>query len=135
MISTDRTAILEKTIELCQTILDDPEFQAIRRQVDLFQEDDGVQAEYRDLSELGAALQEKQRAGLAPEAEAIANFERRRDAFLQNPVARGFLDAQQSMHDIRDTVSKYVTRTFELGRMPQPEDFHSCGCGSGCGCG
>jgi hypothetical protein len=31
-------------------------------------------------------------------------------------------------------VNRYVTRTFELGRLPAPEDFESCACDSGCGC-
>lgn len=126
-------AILEKTISLCQTILDEPLFKDIRRRIEAFEGDAAAQQQYQDLSEKGSALQHKQRQGTELTDDEIADFERRREAFLANPVARGFLDAQQSMHEIRDTVSKYVSRTFELGRMPEPDDFHSCGHGCSCG--
>ncbi len=135
MTNTENSPVLEKARELCEAIVAQPEFGTLRQQMDAFMADEGVQTEYRDLSELGAMLQEKHRNGGAPEASEIEDFERRRESFLQNPKARGFLEAQQTMQDVRETVSRYVTRTFELGRMPQPEDFHSCGCGSGCGCG
>ncbi len=126
-------AILEKTLSLCQTILDEPMFKDIRRQLDAFQGDETVQLQYQELNEKGAALQQKQRAGQDLTDAEIADFERGREAFLSNPVARDFLEAQQVMHDVRDTVTKYVSRTFELGRMPGPDDFHSCGHGCSCG--
>lgn len=135
MTNTEDSPVLEKTRELCEVILAQPEFGAMRRQLDAFMADEEVQTAYRDLSELGASLQEKHRHGVAPEASEIEDFERRRETFLQSPTARGFLEAQQTMQQVRDTITRYVTRTFELGRMPSSEDFHSCGCGSGCGCG
>ena len=126
-------AILEKTISLCQTILDEPLFQDIRRQLAAFEGDAAVQQQYQELNEKGSALQQKQRMGQELSEAEIDDFEKRREAFLSNPVAKGFVDAQQSMHDLRDTVSKYVSRTLELGRMPEPDDFHSCGHGCSCG--
>jgi cell fate (sporulation/competence/biofilm development) regulator YlbF (YheA/YmcA/DUF963 family) len=135
MTHADDSPVLEKTRELCEVILAQPEFGTMRRQLDAFMADEQVQTAYRDLSELGASLQEKHRDGNAPEAAEIEDFERRRQNFLESPTARGFLEAQQTMQQVRDTITRYVTRTFELGRMPAPEDFQSCGCGSGCGCG
>jgi hypothetical protein len=49
-------------------------------------------------------------------------------------VARGFLDAQQALHQLQETVTQQLTKTLELGRMPTKEDFESGSCGSGCGC-
>jgi len=135
MTHTEDSPVLEKTRELCEVILAQPEFGTVRGQLDAFMADEEVQTAYRDLSELGASLQEKHRHGVAPEASEIEGFEQRRESFLQSPTARGFLEAQQTMQQVRDTVTRYVTRTFELGRMPAPEDFQSCACGSGCGCG
>jgi cell fate (sporulation/competence/biofilm development) regulator YlbF (YheA/YmcA/DUF963 family) len=135
MTATENSVVLQKTRELCEAIVTQPEFAQLRRRLDAFMADDGVQAAYRALSELGSALQEKQQSGMVPGEAEMEDFEQRRERFLQNPVAREFLEAQQSVHEVRETVNRYVTRTFELGRLPTDEDFHSCGCGSGCGCG
>jgi len=37
---------------------------------------------------------------------------------VNNPVARGFLDAQESLHKIQDSIQQYVSKTLELGRVP-----------------
>ena len=77
-------------------------------------------------------LQHKQQMGLPMSAEEITEFEKNRDALVNNPIARDFLDAQQAMQKVQESVGQYVAKTFELGRPPSEEDFH--GCGSGCGC-
>jgi len=135
MTQTDNSPVLEKTLELCEVILAQPEYGTMRRQLDDFMANDAAQSAYRNLSEMGAALREKHQQGSPPTAAEVETFEQQREEFLADPVARGFLEAQQAMQDVRDTVTRYVTRTFELGRKPTSEDFHSCGCGSGCGCG
>jgi hypothetical protein len=42
--------------------------------------------------------------------------------------------AQQAIHKMQETVTQYVAKTYELGRIPGTEDFDSGGCGHGCGC-
>lgn len=135
MIHTENSPVVLKTLELCQSIVDQPEFVHLTQQVDSFHGDETMVSRYRELNERGSLLQEKQRRGEVPEEAEIAEFERLRQAFLDSPVARGFLGAQQSMHEVREMVNRYITRTLELGRVPRPEDFHSCNCDSGCGCG
>lgn len=125
--------MLGKARELCQALAAEPGFQTIREQLDAFLGDPEIQAQYQELSERGAALQRKQQLGLQLEEAEVAAFEQQREAFLGSPVARGFLDAQQSMQQLREIINRYVTRTFELGRMPLPEDLASCACG-GHGC-
>jgi hypothetical protein len=66
--------------------------------------------------------------------EEIGAFEKDREAVLNNPVARGFLDAQQALHEIQEKVTQQITKTLELGRLPKEEDFESGSCGHGCGC-
>ena len=56
-------------------------------------------------------------------------------SFFNNPVARDFVGAQQSIHKMQETVTQYVAKTYELGRIPTPEDFDSGSCGPSCGCG
>ena len=59
---------------------------------------------------------------------------RQREALLGNPVARGFLDAQEELNSIQESIQSHVAKTLELGRLPQPEDFEGGSCGHGCGC-
>src|SRR5882762_8423029 len=129
---TDSATVLQKTRELCQAILDQPDFPMIRRQVDAFMADESIKVQYQELSDHGAMLQHKQQTGTPLDMAEIADFEKRREAFLNSPVAQGFLDAQQAMQQVQESVNHYVTKTFELGRMPQKEDFDSCGHGCGC---
>jgi cell fate (sporulation/competence/biofilm development) regulator YlbF (YheA/YmcA/DUF963 family) len=132
--NTEDSIIVQKTKELCQAILDQPDFQTIRRQVDAFMADEHVKSQYQELSERGALLQHKQQTGAPLDMTEISDFEQRRETFLNNPVAQGFLDAQQAMHNVRESVSQFVAKTFELGRLPQKEDFDDGSCGHGCGC-
>jgi cell fate (sporulation/competence/biofilm development) regulator YlbF (YheA/YmcA/DUF963 family) len=85
--------------------------------------------------EKGDALQHKQHSGLPMDNNEIADFEKTRESLLNNPVAREFLDAQQQMHKIQESVMQYVGKTFELGRVPSQEDFSAGNCGPTCGCG
>lgn len=132
--TTDDSAVLRKTRELCQAILDQPEFQTIRQQIDAFMLNDEVKMQYQVLSERSEYLQHKQQQGMPLTPEEIADFEQQRDSFINNPVARGFLDAQNEMQRMQESVGRYVAKTFELGRLPGPEDFDSGSCGHGCGC-
>ncbi len=134
MTNAENGAVLRKTLELCEAIATQPDFLALRQQRDAFMADAALQTRYEELAEQGSALQQRQRMSEALDPKEVADFESKRDTFLGNPVARGFLDSQQAMNDMRETVTRYVTRTFELGRVPTEEDFSSCACSSGCGC-
>ena len=131
--TTEDSAVLQKTKELCQAILDQPEYQRIRQGIDAFLANDDVRDHYQALSEKGEYLQHKQQTGGQLSDQEIAEFEKDRQSFLNNPVARGFLDAQQEMQQLHQAVSRLLDKTFELGRVPGPEDMeHGC-CGD-CGC-
>jgi cell fate (sporulation/competence/biofilm development) regulator YlbF (YheA/YmcA/DUF963 family) len=133
MTSTEN-AIIEKTRELCQTILDQPDYQTLRRQVDAFLADDTAKAQYQTVIEKSEMLNHKQHQGTPLTPEEIADFEQQRETLLNNSVARDFLDAQQSMHKLQESVNEYLSKTFELGRVPAADDFDSGSCGHGCGC-
>jgi len=127
--------LIEKTRELCQILLDEPEYQTLRQHVDAFMDNEQAKTGYQALSEKGEYLQHKQTQGVRLTDQEIAEFEQERERFFSNPVARNFVDAQQQMHKLQETVSQYVGKTFELGRVPEAEDFDSGGCGPSCGCG
>ena len=126
---TADSIIVQKTRELCQTIVEQPEFQSIRQRIDTFMADDAAKVQYQTVVEKGDMLQHKQQMGLPMSAEEISEFEKNRDALINNPVARDFLDAQQAMQKVQESVGQYVAKTFELGRPPSEEDFHGCGSG------
>jgi cell fate (sporulation/competence/biofilm development) regulator YlbF (YheA/YmcA/DUF963 family) len=131
----EETPILQKTRELCQTILEQPTMRSIRERIDAFMGDEQTRAHYDGLMTKGQALQQKQQMSLPLTGEEISDFEQHRDSLMQNPVARGFLDAQEELHEVQQSIQKYVSKTLELGRMPTEEELTGGGCGSGCGCG
>jgi len=131
----EETPIMQKTRELCQTILDQPNMQSIRQRIDTFMNDEKTKAHYDELVERGQALQQKQQMSIALTGEEISDFEQHRDSLMKNPVARNFLDAQEELHQVQQSVHQYVNKTLELGRLPTEEDLGGGSCGHGCGCG
>jgi cell fate (sporulation/competence/biofilm development) regulator YlbF (YheA/YmcA/DUF963 family) len=128
------TKIEEKTRELCQTIVDQPEMASIRKRIDTFLSDTQARGQYETVMSKGQALQEKQSRSQPLEGAEIADFEKHRDALLSNSVARGFLDAQEELHEIQHSIQKHISKTLELGRVPGEADFEAGSCGHGCGC-
>ena len=132
------TKIEEKTRELCQTIVDQPEMASIRRRIDTFLADAGARGQYETVMSKGSALHEKQHNGQTLDGVEIADFEKHRDELLKNPAARGFLDAQEELHELQHSIQRQVSKTFELGRVPTEADMEDGGCGhgghGGCGC-
>lgn len=83
----------------------------------------------------GQTLQQKQQRSQLT-GEEISAFEKEREALLSNPVARGFLEAQEEMHHVHQSINQLVSKTLELGRIPTEADLEEeGGCGDGCGCG
>src|SRR5215472_90203 len=91
----EETPVIQKTRELCQTILDQPSMQSIRQRIDAFMGDEPTRTQYDELVNKGQALQQKQQMALALTGEEIADFEQHRDGLMKNPVARDFMDAQE----------------------------------------
>ena len=130
----EETPVIRKTKELCQTILEQPNMQSIRQRIDAFMGDEQTRAQYDGLVTKGQALQQKQQLSLPLSGEEVAEFEQHREALLSNPVAKGFLDAQEELHEVQESIHQYVNKTLELGRLPSEEDINGGSCGHGCGC-
>jgi cell fate (sporulation/competence/biofilm development) regulator YlbF (YheA/YmcA/DUF963 family) len=129
------SVITQKTKELCQAILDQPDLKSARQRIDAFVADEKARTQYEGLMARGQELQQKQQRS-ALSREEISAFEKDREALLNNPVAKAFLDAQEEMHHLHHSITQYVGKTLELGRIPTEDDLESGGhCGSGdCGC-
>jgi cell fate (sporulation/competence/biofilm development) regulator YlbF (YheA/YmcA/DUF963 family) len=124
--------VMAKTLELCETILSQPDFKTMKQDIEAFLADEKAKELYRVVAEKGEYLHHKQHQGVQLGDDEIAEYEQHRQALMGSAVARSFLDAQEQMREIQNTVTKYVTKTLEIGRVPGAEDFESCG--SGCSC-
>ena len=132
----EKTAVVEKTRELCQSILDDPQYQSMKRHIDVFMNDDDAKTQYQLVLDKNDHLTHKQSQGLQLTDQEVDEFEALRAKLFNNPVAKSFMEAQGLMQEIHQSVQKYISKTFELGRVPEAEDLESggCGCDTGCGC-
>jgi len=130
----EETPVVQKTKELCQAILEQPNMQSIRQRIDAFMGDEKSRTQYDNLVAKGQALQQKEQTSTPLSREEINDFEKQREAVFNNPVARNFLDAQEELHNVQETIHQYVNKTLELGRMPTDEDLGGGSCGHGCGC-
>jgi cell fate (sporulation/competence/biofilm development) regulator YlbF (YheA/YmcA/DUF963 family) len=131
------TLIENKARELCETIVAQPQWTSIRTRIDAFLSDDKTRGQFDAVNTKGQSLHEKQHGGQPLNGQEIAEFEKQRDALMQNPVARGFLEAQNELHEIQNSVQKYISKTLQLGRVPTDADLkeEEGGCGShDCGC-
>jgi cell fate (sporulation/competence/biofilm development) regulator YlbF (YheA/YmcA/DUF963 family) len=126
-------AIQLKTRELCQAILDEPAVKDVRLRIDQFMINDEAKSQYEKVVNQGQALQEKQQKSLPLSGEEISAFEADRERLMQNPVASGFIQAQDDLHHLQKSIQDLVGKTLELGRMPSEEDLEGS-CGHGCGC-
>lgn len=108
--------------------------QSIRQRIDAFMNDNDTKLQYEGVVNKGQELQQKQQMAVALSDSEVSDFEKQRDALLSNPVARGFLDAQEELHEVKQSVTRFVSKTLELGRLPNEEDLEGGGCGHGCGC-
>jgi cell fate (sporulation/competence/biofilm development) regulator YlbF (YheA/YmcA/DUF963 family) len=133
-LTIEETPIVRKTRELCQTLLEEPNMKALRQSIDSFMADEKTREQYDGLVAKGQALQQKQQMSVALTDEEISDFEQHREAVLNNPLARGFLDAQQELHQVKQSIHQYVSKTLELGRLPSEDELSQGGCGHG-GCG
>src|SRR5580698_10234338 len=131
---TEDSVVTQKTRELCQAILDEPQVRSLRQKIDAFMADGKARGQYGALMMKGQLLQQKQHSGLPLDDAEINDFEKMREAFMTSATGRGFIDAQEGLHKVQESVTQYVSKTFELGRVPEESDLDSGSCGSGCGC-
>ena len=134
-ICLDLKPIAKGTNHLCEAIVSQDGFTELYKKIDAFINDEKLKYEYSMLNERGALLQQKQQAGGEISDEEIAGFEKLRDEFMANPVATQFLEAQEEVQQVQDRIHQVIAKTFEVGRVPQSEDFDFCSDGFGnCGC-
>ncbi len=128
------SSIVEKTRELCGSLLELPEYKDNMAHIEAFLADDSAKAQYGAFAQLGDQLHEKQQAGTITDTD-IEGFDTMKAELNDNPKIDKFLGAQDSLNGIAQMVSKHVAKTLELGRVPTPEEMEDSGCCSSGGCG
>lgn len=134
LLKVDKSAVIIKTEELCQAILEQASFKELKQKINAFMSDEKSKTQYQNLINKQNMLKEKQQQGMSLTDDDVQEFEREKQALLDNPVAKGFIDAQQEIHKVEETVSQYVSKTFDLERVPTEDDFQQGDCGPSCGC-
>ncbi len=137
LLNAQETPVITKTKELCTALLEQESYKQLKAKLDAFIADSEAQAMYQALSDKQSQLVRKQEETGNLSEEEVRDFEDQRERMLMHPVAGGFVEAQQGFEELRDTVTRYVTKTFELGRLPTEDEVtpKSGCCGGGCGGG
>jgi cell fate (sporulation/competence/biofilm development) regulator YlbF (YheA/YmcA/DUF963 family) len=137
LLNEQDTPVIAKTRELCEALVAQESYKAMKAKLDAFMADTDAQSMYQALSDKQSMLVQKQESGSELTEEEIREFEDQRERLLLHPVAGGFVEAQQGFEELRDTVVRYVTKSFELGRVPTADEVKPKGgcCGGGCGGG
>jgi cell fate (sporulation/competence/biofilm development) regulator YlbF (YheA/YmcA/DUF963 family) len=120
--------ITQRTLDLCQAIVDQEDFQTLKQKLDAFMSNELLKFQYQQVSGLGEMIRTRQMQGAELPMDDVAKFEVLRDSFLNDPVAKGFLDAQDQLQQLHETVSRFLNKTFELGKRPEYEDVHDGSC-------
>lgn len=128
------TALVEaKARELCEAIVQLPGFSDSFRKYQTFMEDELAKFEWQMVNDRGQLLHQKEASGLPLTPEEISEFDGMRDALLAKPVVADFIQAQQDIQAMQKLVYPMLTKTFELGRVPVPDDFLNDQCDATCG--
>lgn len=128
------TALVEnKTRELCAALVELPGFSDTFRKYQSFMEDELAKFEWQMVNDRGLLLQQKEAAGLQIEPEELGEFDGMRDRLLEKTVVKEFIEAQKELSAMQKLVYPMLQKTFELGRVPVPEDFLNDLCDSTCG--
>jgi len=133
MNSSPQALVEQKTLELCQAIVQMPGFGATHQKMQAFLEDELIKFEFQMVNNRVQLLTEKQAAGITVTPEEIAELEAYRDATLNKDVAKGFIAAQAELEVIQKLIYPMLNKTFDLGRVPVPDDFLGENCDSSCG--
>lgn len=133
----ENSLVIQKTEELCEAILSQPEYAELQKKITDFIENDEATEQYHKVVYMQSYLQKKKKQGEMTEEHVVA-YEKERDILLNNPIASNFFDAQEEIDAVQRNILQYVSKTFELGRVPTAEELVAgcgCGCGDGgCGC-
>ena len=135
LVKMDTDAIAGQMAELCKGLLEQEGYKAMRDMIDAFAADEDAVAQYERFMEQQQELQQKEEQGQELSPEEASAYEQAELALYGNDVIRQFMYAQREFTNLHQMVSKYVTMTIELDRLPEASELKKAGCGCGGSCG
>lgn len=136
----ESSTIVDKTRDLCKSIVEDDHFKSLQGKIEEFLNDDAAKLQYQSVHQRGEELHQKQASGVELSKTEISEFETAREALLENVVVTTFLSAKQELEGLQNMVRQYVGLTLEMGKVPTQEEVDHetgggcCGGGGGEGC-
>lgn len=120
---------------------------AAKARIGLFYQNADATDLFRKVNEYGEKLRNKSMEGMPPSEEEISRFDSLRQAVVDNPLCKGFLDARQELDDMLAAVNQYLVLAINKGEAPSDSEvadsleqqMSSCSCGchgegeGGCG--
>ena len=135
LVKLDTDAVTGKLADLCAGLLEQEGYKSMRKMIDRFAGDVDAITQYERFTERQEALQQKEAQGQEPAPEEISAYEQAELALYENEVIRQFMYAQRELSQLHEMVSKYLSLTIELNRLPEPDELKKAGCGCGVSCG
>lgn len=134
--------IVAQTRQLCQSILDDKQFQEIVGHIEFFNQNVHKFPEYLDFLELQGDLEEKRHNGEELTAEDRTAYETAFEKAMSNEDVATFVACQEQLDQLVEMVTGYVNETIDNGTIPEHDEVmsqvgahhHHHGCGDDCGC-
>lgn len=126
-------AVIAKTQELCQSIIDSPELKDMLADVEAFMEHDEAKNLFTAMQQSYSELMQKQEAGKELTAGEMNEFQKKQEAVMNHPISKKFLEARERIDQVQNEIGTWVSMTFELGRLPTQHEIDHAGCGD-CGC-
>ncbi len=120
----------ETAKDLCRALLEDEKLKGVFTSIDAFMENDVSKELFSQMQTKGEELQTKQQAGIELTAGEVEEYNKLREKMLDDPAAKAFVEAQESIQSVHQTIGSWVSLVFENGRMPTEEEFEGhCGPG------
>ena len=120
----------ETAKDLCRALLEDEKLKGVFTSIDAFMENDVSKELFSQMQTKGEELQTKQQAGIELTAGEVVEYNKLREKMLDDPAAKAFVEAQESIQSVHQTIGSWVSLVFENGRMPTEEEFEGhCGPG------
>ena len=84
----DDSSVMEKTRDLCSSIVEHPDFGLLQEKVEEFLSDDAARLQFQSVQEQGEELHHKQHAGVELSESEVSDWEKACGELLENDRVR-----------------------------------------------
>ena len=98
----------ETAKDLCRALLEDERLKGVFSSIDAFMENDASKELFSQMQAKGEELQTKQQAGIELTAGEVEEYNKLREQMLEDPAAKAFVEAQESIQSVHQTIGSWV---------------------------